>query len=104
MHRPGQLFGEEGVDAPLARDAAFAGEGRGDDLDVKVAFSLGTGAGMAGMAVRLVADIEPERLQSRGELVTDALGDAHEKSVGGGARPVKAAVQGSAAAVLRRCR
>jgi len=77
MDRPPQLLGKQRVDLSLACYAAFAGESGGDDLDVKVAFPLWMGAGMAGMAVRLVADLESQRLQSRGEFVSDALGDAH---------------------------
>ena len=52
MDRPRQLVGEQRIDPALARDAALPGEGGGDDLDVKVAFPLGTGTGMAGMPVR----------------------------------------------------
>lgn len=51
MDRPCQLFGEQGIDAALAGDAAFARKSGRDDLYSEMAFSLGPGAGMTGMAV-----------------------------------------------------
>ena len=74
MDRSGQLVGEQRIDPALARDAALAGEGGGDDLDVKVGFPLRTGTGMAGMPVRLVADVEPHRLQCRGRACPGCVG------------------------------
>ena len=42
----------------LALEAAFAGEGVGDDLDTEMGFAAGPCPGMAGMAVRIIDDGE----------------------------------------------
>ncbi len=59
MHGPGELLGQRFVDEPLAGDAGQALERFGNDLDVKMALAAPaatrTRAGMAGMAVGVVA-------------------------------------------------
>ena len=55
----GEFGREHLVHEALPLDAREAGEGGRDDLDAEVRFALGPGAGMAGVAVRLVDDREP---------------------------------------------
>jgi len=48
------LLIEQGIDAALAVDPGLAGEDLGDYFNAEMGFALGTGAGMAGMEMRLV--------------------------------------------------
>jgi hypothetical protein len=71
-----ELFGEEAVNQALAGDATLSGEGGGDDGDVEMAFALGSRAGMAGMTVRFVDDIETRRTQPFAKFGANHVGDA----------------------------
>ena len=82
MDGPCQLFGEQGIDAALAGDAAFARKSSSNDLDPEVAFPLGPGTGMTGMAVRLVDDCQADGLEPGGELLANSVGDAHRAKAG----------------------
>ena len=56
VHRAGQLFGQQGIDHPLAREAGFPFEGAADDFDAKIGLAFRPGADMAGVQVGLVDD------------------------------------------------
>lgn len=101
MHGTCELLGQQGIDPALAGDAALAGEGGGDDFDVKVAFSLGPSAGMPLMAVRLVGDREADGLKPGNEFFADAVGDAHVTKLEVRPGAVKKAAQGCAAVLVR---
>jgi hypothetical protein len=79
MHRPIKLIGENHIDHPLAFEPREAGEGIGDDLDLEMALAAFAGAGMTGMEVGLVLDVE--MLGSKGipQLLFDRLGYAHDR-------------------------
>jgi DnaJ-like protein len=97
-----EFLGKQRIDPALTSDAALPGKRERDHLDMEVRFPLGPGACVAGMAVRFIADLEPQRLQFPGELVANALCDAHgEKSLKAPRRAVKMAMQPCAAALVR---
>ncbi len=50
------------INQAMAGDGVFAGKNHGDDVDMVMAAAI-TGAGMAGMQVRVVADGQGCRLQ-----------------------------------------
>src|SRR5438552_19172734 len=71
-----ELFGEDAADEALAGDPALSREGRRDDGDLEMAFAFVARAGMAGMAIGLVDDVEPSRVQPGAQFRVDRLGDA----------------------------
>src|SRR6185437_8187137 len=75
VDRTRHFLGQKRVDAALTGDPTVAGEGRRDDLDVEMRLALRARAGMAGMALGIVADHKTRRLQRRGELGPDAIGN-----------------------------
>jgi hypothetical protein len=77
MDGPGQLLGQQLIHPALAGNPAGPCEERRHDLDVEVGLALGPGAGMPGMAVGIIPDGQPRRLQRRGKLRPDTIGDAH---------------------------
>ena len=96
-----ELLGQEAVDATLAGDAALAGESGRNDLDAEMRLTFGTRPGVAGMAVRVVMDDEPKRLETGGKLGVDALGDGHGLgTVKAEPAPVKPLPQGSVVALV----
>jgi DnaJ domain len=101
MDRPCQLFGEQHINAALAGDAAFARKSSSDHLHPKVAFPLGPGTGMTGMAVRLVDDRQADGLQPGGELLANSVGDAHGVKAGKWRGPCQEAAHCCAAALVR---
>jgi hypothetical protein len=56
VNRASHFFREERVDATLPRHTIFPGEGRRNDLDMKMGFALRPCANMAGVPVGLIAD------------------------------------------------
>jgi hypothetical protein len=102
VHRAGEFLGQEAIDSALTGDAAFPGESGRNDLDAEMRLTFGTRPGMAGMAVRLVMNGEPERLEAGGELGTDTLGNGHGSGTVKAERaPVKPRSQGSLVALVR---
>lgn len=98
---PGSLFGRQGregegvdrschllrqqrVDPALAGEAAEAGEGGRDDLDMEMRLALRACRRMAGMTLGIVADDKPRRLQRHGQFLSDAIGDTHGEKLGRG--------------------
>jgi hypothetical protein len=79
MNRTCQLLCQQPVDPPLARNSRLSRENLRNYIDMKVCLAPRSGPGMASMAVRLVADREPNRVQPGGELGVDAIGDAHDE-------------------------
>lgn len=77
MNGARHFLGQECIDSALTRDSALAGKGGRDDLDMEMRLTLRARAGMAGMALGIIADDEPRRLQRRGELGLDTVGDTH---------------------------
>lgn len=76
MDGAGHFLGEETIDAALALEPALADEVGRDDLDAKVSLATRPGAGMTAMAVQIIDDGEPHRME-RGEPGTDAIGNGH---------------------------
>jgi len=72
-----QQVGERGVDQPLAIDARASGELRGDDFDGEVSLAFRPGAGMTGMAVRVIDDLEAFRRKGVGQHTADGVSDCH---------------------------
>ena len=56
-------FTQRRMDHALALDPGFTRERLGDDSQAEVTFAAGAGAGVAGVAVRFVLDLEAERLK-----------------------------------------
>jgi len=63
MYFSAHQFTDSVINQTVAGDGILAGKGRGDDAQVVVAAFLG--AGVAGMAMRLVGDGQGLRLQRR---------------------------------------
>src|SRR5271165_7200182 len=72
-----QFLGERLIDEALPRHPVVAGKGGGDDRQRKMRFAFRTRAGMPGVTMRLVDNVEPARRQSQGQLLTDRIGDGH---------------------------
>ena len=53
-----QFLRKGGVHHAMLLDPRFAAEGLSDDFHAEMAFAVRAGAGMAGMLVRLVDDLE----------------------------------------------
>jgi hypothetical protein len=101
VNRAGELLGQEAIDAALAGDAAFPSKSGRNDLDAEMRLTFGTRTDMAGVAVRLVMNDEPERLEAGGELGTDTLGNGHRVGTVKAERaPVKPRPQGSLVALV----
>lgn len=77
MHRAGQFLGEDGVDAAMPLDARHRLEGSRDDGDPEVRLAFRPGAGMTGMTVRLINNLQRLRRERGGELGADRLGNGH---------------------------
>ena len=58
MNRAGQLFSEYLVDAALARDTGQPVKGARHNQQSEVRFPFGTGAGVTGVQMRLIDDVE----------------------------------------------
>jgi len=102
VNRTGEFLGQEAVDPALAGDATFTRESGRDDLDAEMRLAFGPRPGMAGMAVRLVLNDEPERLETGGELGADTLGNGHGSGTVKAERTaVKRQPQGSVVALVR---
>jgi hypothetical protein len=102
MDPAGEFLRQEAVDPPLAGDTAFANERSGDDLDAEMGLPFGTRSGMAGVAVRLVLDDEPDRLEPGSKLGANALDDGHRSGTVNGERaPVKPPLQSSVVVLVR---
>jgi DnaJ-domain-containing protein 1 len=63
-----QLLGKDPIHEPLPVDPALAPECLGDDLDPEMGLALGPRAGMPGVAMTLVDDVEAKRGERRGKL------------------------------------
>ena len=97
-----ELLGQQAVNPALAGDAALALEGGCHDLDAEMRLALGSRTGVTGVAMRLVVDGEPKRVQLGGKLGSDSLGNGHGKgTVKAYALPVKPLQQGSVVALVR---
>ena len=102
MDPAGKFLRQNAINPPLPGDTAFTDESSGDDLDAEMCLPFGTRSGMAGMAVRLVLDDEPHRLEPGGKLGADALGNGHGSgTVNGEGAAVKPPLQGSVVALVR---
>jgi len=81
MDLMGQFLGQNAIHRTLTRDPVLAGERGGDDGDAKMGFAAGTRAGMAGMAGRLVDDLEPDRGETLGQAGTQPVDRGHGETV-----------------------
>src|SRR6476660_3619001 len=81
MDPGGQLLFQGVVDEALTRDAAEPAKCRRGDRYREMGFPLGAGAGMAGMAMRLVDDVQSRWRKPLRQLVADRLGDTHRVSL-----------------------
>ena len=81
MDAAGELLGEGGVDAALARDPVLPGEAGGDDLDPEMRLLAGMRAGvMAGMKMRIVVYLEPAGVERGLEFAANPVGSIHWNS------------------------
>ncbi|CAA7616217.1 hypothetical protein MCP1_180059 [Candidatus Terasakiella magnetica] len=80
MNPSGQFLGQQGVNHAVTVHPTFAGEGLGDDGDLEVAFPVGIVPGMAHMAVRVVVDVQLDRLQTVFELFPHDRGNTHRET------------------------
>ena len=90
MNRARHFLGQKRVYAALTDDTAVAGKSRRDNLDMEMRLAFRACAGVAGMALGVVAYDETRRLQRRSELCPNAIGDTHAIEFGGGDGGVKA--------------
>jgi hypothetical protein len=77
MNARAQFLGERFVDKALPLDSTFAGKGGSDDCHGEMRLALGPRASMAGMSMRLVHDVEPQRSEPLDELPADRVGYDH---------------------------
>jgi hypothetical protein len=78
MDARGELVLQNVINAALAGQARQPLEGGRDDLDAKMRLPARPVAGMAGMEMRFVGDLEPLGRQGGGELALNPVGDAHD--------------------------
>src|SRR5438046_8792019 len=74
MDAGGQLLFQGVVDEALTGDAAEPAKCRRGDRHREMGFPLGTGAGMAGMPMRLVDDVQSRRRKPLRQLIANRLG------------------------------
>lgn len=72
MDAVGDFFGEQGVNHAMARDAPLAVEARRRHLDAVMSLTAGARAGVPGVEMGFVGDGELDRIESGGELGSDA--------------------------------
>src|SRR5205807_5633160 len=77
----GQLLFQGVVDEALTGDAAEPAKCRGGDRHREMGFPLGAGAGMAGMPMRLVDDVQSRRRKPLRQLIANRFGNAHGDSL-----------------------
>jgi hypothetical protein len=80
MHVGSQKIAQRIVHHALPLDSAAAGEDVGDDYQAEVALSLRSSARVAGMARRIVGQLEPFRLQP-GQTCAHLVRDPHRRSL-----------------------
>lgn len=61
MHMRLELIGQHGIDHPVTFDPRFAAKSGGHDSDTEMAFTLGMRAGMSGMQMRFIDELERGR-------------------------------------------
>ncbi len=71
----GEFLGHHGMHQPLPLYAPQSGERFADDGDVEMCLARPTGAGVAGVAGRIIVDVQPRRLQSREKFCAEPFGD-----------------------------
>src|SRR2546423_13548135 len=81
MDAGGQLLFQGLVDEALTGDAAEPAKCRRGDRHREMGFPLGTGAGMAGMPMRLVDDVQSRRRKPLRQLIANRLGNTHRVSL-----------------------
>jgi len=73
MDRARKLFRERGCDQPVSLDSAKSPKGFGNNLDRKMAFAPGAGAGMTCMKMTVIGDLKNLRTHCRLQLGSDRL-------------------------------
>jgi hypothetical protein len=81
MDRAGEFVRQGGVHHPVALDAAFAGEGGGDDCHPEMRLALGPGAGVTGVEVGLVDHGQTFGVERRGEFFFNPGFDLHDDAI-----------------------
>src|SRR5207248_11542580 len=81
MDAGGQLLFQGVVDEALTGDAAEPAKCRRVDRHREMGFPLGSGAGMAGMAMRLVDDVQSRWCKPLRQLIANRLGNTHRVSL-----------------------
>src|ERR1700730_6001668 len=78
MDPRGEFLGQSLIDEALSRDPGLADKNGGDDSDREKRLSLRPRTCMAGVAMRLVFDLEPERSAPGRQILANGFGNAHD--------------------------
>ena len=84
MHGARHFLGERLVNHALARQAGLIPEGRGHQFDAEMRLAAGPCAGMTGMQVGFVDDIEMQGREFRLQLPSNMPSNAHGDNTRGG--------------------
>src|SRR5205807_1151724 len=81
MNAGGQLLFQGLVDEALTGDAAEPAKCRRGDRHREMGFPLGAGAGVTGMPIRLVDDVQSRWRKPLSQLIAYRLGNTHRVSL-----------------------